>query len=141
MEEVVSASVATRRMTVLLLVTFAGVALVLALAGVYGVLSYSISRRTPEIGVRLALGADHGGVLRLVMAQGLRPVLLGACVGLAATLWLSRLMSTLLFDLRPNDPATYASVAGAVFVVATIACYIPARRVLRVDPAIALRAE
>jgi putative ABC transport system permease protein len=141
LEDVVDASVATRRVTMLLLVTFAGVALVLALAGVYGVLAYSVARRTSEIGVRIALGAHHGRVLRLVLAQGMRPVFVGVGVGLAATFWLSRLMASLLFEIQPHDPATYASVAAVVIGVATLACYLPARRVLTIDPAIALRTE
>ena len=105
LEEVVTASVATRRVTMLLLVTFAGVALILALAGVYGVLAYSVARRTSEIGVRIALGAQHRRVLRLVLAQGMRPVIVGVAVGLAATFWLSRLMASLLFEIEPHDPA------------------------------------
>ena len=141
LEEVVTASVATRRMTVLLLVIFAALALVLALAGVYGVLAYSVARRTAEIGVRLALGAEHRGVLRLVVAQGLRPVIAGAVLGLAATFWLSRLMANLLFEIKPNDPLTYGVVVTAILIVGAVACYVPARRVLRVDPAVALRAE
>ncbi len=140
-DDVVTTSVATRRVTMLLLVTFAGVALILALAGVYGVLAYSVARRTSEIGVRIALGADHRGVLRLVLAQGMRPVFVGVAAGLAATFWLSRLMASLLFEIEPHNPATYATVAGVLIAVATLACYLPARRVLRIDPAIALRTE
>ena len=140
-DEVVTTSVATRRVTMLLLVTFAGVALILALAGVYGVLAYSVARRTSEIGVRIALGADHRGVLRLVLAHGMRPVFVGVAIGLAATFWLSRLMASLLFEIEPHNPATYATVAGVLIAVATLACYLPARRVLRIDPAIALRTE
>jgi putative ABC transport system permease protein len=140
-DEVVTASVATRRVTMLLLVTFAGVALVLAVAGVYGVLAYSVARRTSEIGVRIALGAQQRRVLRLVVVQGLRPVLAGIAVGLAATFWLSRLMASLLFEIEPHDPATYVTVAAVLIGVAALACYLPARRVLRIDPAIALRTE
>jgi putative ABC transport system permease protein len=141
LEEIVTASVATRRMTVMLLVIFASLALVLALAGVYGVLAYSVARRTSEIGVRLALGAEHRGVLRLVVAQGLRPVMIGAALGLGVMFWLSRLMASLLFEITPNDPLTYVTVVIAILIVGAAACYVPARRVLRVDPAIALRAE
>jgi putative ABC transport system permease protein len=141
LEEIVTASVATRRMTVLLLVIFASLALVLALAGVYGVLAYSVARRTSEIGVRLALGAEHRRILRLVVAQGLRPVVIGAALGLGAMFWLSRLMANLLFEIEPNDPLTYGAVLLAILVVGAVACYVPARRVLRVDPAVALRAE
>jgi predicted permease len=141
LEETVSASVATRRMTMMLLVIFAGLALVLALAGVYGVLAYSVARRTSEIGVRIALGAEHRRVLRLVVLQGLRPVVAGTVLGLGATLWLSRLMTSLLFGITPRDPVTYGLVLTAIALVATLACYVPARRVLRVDPATALRSE
>ena len=140
-DEVVTASVATRRLTMLLLAAFAGLALVLALAGVYGVLAYSVTRRTSEIGVRLALGAEHRRVLRSCVAQGMRPVLIGAAVGLAVALAASRLMASMLFGIQPRDPATYVAVAAAVLTVAVLACYVPARRVLRVDPAVALRAE
>jgi predicted permease len=141
LEEIVSASVATRRMTMMLLVVFAVLALVLALAGVYGVLAYSIARRTQEIGVRIALGAEHRRVLRLMVARGMRPVLAGVVVGLLAAWWLSRLMGSLLFQIQPHDPVTYLGVLAAILVVGAAACYLPARRVLRVDPAIALRAE
>jgi predicted permease len=141
LEEIVSASVATRRMTMLLLTVFAGLALVLALAGVYGVLAYSIARRTSEIGVRIALGAEPGRVLRLMVAQGMRPVLAGVALGLVAAWWLSQLMGSLLFEVQPRDPLTFLGVLAAILIVGAVACYVPARRVLRVDPAIALRAE
>jgi predicted permease len=137
----VDASVATRQLTMMLFGVFAGVALVLALAGVYGVLAYAVTRRTSEIGVRLALGAEGGSVLRLIVAQGLRPVIAGIACGLAAMLFLSRLMANLLFGVTARDPATYALVGLAFAVVAAAACYIPARRVLAVDPVRALRIE
>ncbi len=141
LDEVVTASVATRRLTMWLLATFAALALVLALAGVYGVLAYSVARRTSEIGVRLALGAEHQVVLRSVVAAGMRPVVIGAAIGLGAAIWLSRLMSSLLFEVQPHDPATYAAAGLTVMLVALLACYAPARRVLRVDPATALRVD
>ena len=141
LDEIVTASVATRRMTMWLLVTFAALALVLALAGVYGVLAYSVAGRTQEIGVRMALGAEPGSVLRSVVAHGMRPVLAGSAVGLAVAFGLSSLMSSMLFEVQPHDPVTYAGVAGLVVLVATLACYLPARRVLRVDPATSLRVE
>ena len=141
LDQIVTTSVATRRLTMWLLATFAGLALVLALAGVYGVLAYSVARRTPEIGVRLALGAEHRNVLRSVVIAGMRPVVIGAVIGLGAAVWLSRLMSSMLFGVQPHDPATFAAAGLTVAMVAMLACYIPARRVLRVDPAIALRAE
>jgi putative ABC transport system permease protein len=141
LDEIVSLSLATRRLTMWLLAAFAGLALVLALAGVYGVLAYSVSRRTAEIGVRLALGAEHRHVLRSVVVAGMRPVAVGAAIGLAAAIWLSRFMANLLFEVRPHDPATYVAMGAAVAVIALLACYIPARRVLRIDPAVALRVE
>jgi putative ABC transport system permease protein len=139
--EIVTASVATRRMTMWLIATFAVLALVLALAGVYGVLAYSITRRTSEMGVRLALGAQHQSLLKSIVAHGMFPVAVGVVIGLAFALGLSRLMANLLFEVEPHDPATYAVAAGMVLLVAALACYVPARRVLRVDPAIALRIE
>jgi predicted permease len=140
-EDVVTASVATRRFTMLLLAGFAGLALLLALAGVYGVLAYSVARRTSEIGIRLALGAAHGSVLRLVVAQGLRPVFIGLVAGLGASVWISRLMTSLLFGVTASDPLTYGVVCAAVTLTALLACYLPARLVLRVDPVVALRAD
>jgi putative ABC transport system permease protein len=137
----VTASVATRRFTMLVLAAFAGLALVLALAGVAGVLAYTTARRTQEIGLRLALGAEPRQLLRLVVARGMLPVFAGIAVGLAVTLWLSQLMSTLLFGITSSDPATYAFAASGVAVATLIACYLPARRVLVVDPAVSLRAE
>jgi len=141
LDEIVTASVATRRLTMWLLATFAGLALLLALAGVYGVLAYSVARRTPEIGVRLALGAEHRMILRSAVAVGMRPVVVGGAIGLAAAIGLSRLMSNLLFEVQPHDPVTYVAAGLTVTLVAMLACYLPARRVLRVDPAIALRTE
>jgi predicted permease len=141
LDDIVTASVATRRMTMLLIVSFAILALVLALAGVYGVLAYSVARRTPEIGVRLALGAEPRGVIRMIVAQGMRPVIAGVLIGLAATFWVTRLMANLLFGVQPYDLATYAGVVASLTVIAVLACYVPARRVLRVDPVVALRAE
>jgi putative ABC transport system permease protein len=139
LDDMVTRSVATRRFTMLLLATFAALALVLALAGVYGVLAYSVARRTPEIGVRLALGAQQGRVLRLMLGQGLRPVLAGAAIGLGLSFWLSRLMATLLFGIEPTDVTTYVVVSLALIVTAILASYLPARQVLRVDPVVALR--
>lgn len=141
MDEIVSLSLATRRLTMWLLAAFAGLALVLALAGVYGVLAYSVSRRTAEIGVRLALGAEHRNVLRSVVLAGMRPVIVGSVIGLAAAIWLSRFMANLLFEVRPHDPGTYVAMGAVVTIIALLACYIPARRVLRIDPAVALRVE
>lgn len=141
LDEIVTRSVATRRFTVFLLATFATLAVVLALAGVYGVLAYSVTRRTGEIGVRLALGAAHPQVLRLVLAQGLRPVAIGLAIGLVVALLVSRLMTSLLFGITGTDPWTYGVAAVAFGLTAALACYMPARQVLRVDPVVALRVE
>jgi putative ABC transport system permease protein len=141
LEEIVTSSVATRRFTMLLLAVFAGLALALALAGVYGVLAFTVARRTAEIGVRLALGAQRGQVLRRMFAYGLRPVVIGMAIGLAATLWLSQFMASLLFGIQQVDALTYAGASVTLIVTAALACYVPARRVLGVDPVAALRSE
>jgi predicted permease len=140
-DDLVTTSVATRRFTMTLLVTFAALALVLALAGVYGVLAYSVARRTGEIGVRLALGAGPGRVLRATILRGLRPVLIGVAIGLGLSFWLSRFMSTLLFGVTAGDATTYIAVTVALTITALLACYLPARQVLKVDPVVALRTE
>jgi putative ABC transport system permease protein len=141
LEEVVSASVAQRRFQALLLLLFAGVALVLSVVGVYGVVSYAVVQRTPEIGLRLALGAQRENILRLTIARALRPILAGLAVGLAGALAASRLLTSLLFEVKPSDPTTFALVAALLGVVALGACLIPARRSTRVDPMVALRYE
>ena len=141
LEEYVSGSVAQRRFTALLLGIFAGVALLLAAVGLYGVMSYGVAQRTHEIGVRLALGADSGDVLRLVVGQGLRLTLLGVVLGWLGALGVSRFLSGLLYGIAGNDPATFAEVAAVFVAVALAACYVPARRAMRVDPLVALRYE
>jgi predicted permease len=141
LEEVVSSSVAPRRFNMLLLTIFACVALLLAMIGVYGVLAYSVARRTAEIGLRVALGASPQDVLRLIVGQGMRPIVAGIVVGLGGALALSRGVSSLLFGIKPMDPLTYLVVALLVGVTAVFACYLPARRALRVDPVTALRQE
>jgi predicted permease len=140
-DDVVAASVGTRRFTMLVLATFAVLALLLALAGVYGVLAYSIARRVPEIGVRLALGAQRGSLVRFVVTRGMLPVAIGAGIGLVATIWLSKLIASLLFGVAAGDVVTYAVAIAAVLGASLVACYLPARAVLRVDPVVALRAE
>ena len=134
-------SVAPQRMNVVLLGTFAFIALVLAAAGIYGVMAQSVTQRTQEIGVRMALGAQLRDVMNMVLRSGMSLALLGILIGLAGAFALTRLMSKLLFGVTPTDAFTFASVAVILFVVALLACYIPARRATRVDPSIALRYE
>jgi putative ABC transport system permease protein len=141
MAAIVSASVGSRRLVAGLLAGFAGVALLLSLVGIYGVLSYSVARRTGEIGVRMALGATASSVLRLVVVQGLRPVVAGLVLGIAAALGVSRLMSTLLFGITPTDPLTYVGLAALLTLAATLACALPARQASRVDVTSALRTD
>jgi ABC-type antimicrobial peptide transport system permease subunit len=141
MDEVVSHSVAPRRFNMFLITIFAAVALLLALVGVYGVLAYSVGRRTSEIGLRVALGATPAKVLALIVVQGMRPILLGIGIGLIGAVGLSRFMGSLLFNVKPVDPATYAAVALLVAAAALLSCYVPALRALRVDPVAALRQE
>jgi predicted permease len=141
MEEVVSNSFAARRLSMILLGVFAALALVLACVGVYGVISYLVGQRTHEIGVRMALGAQRGDVLRLVIGHGARMALTGVAIGVGAALGLTRLMANQLFGVSAHDPLTFAGVALLLIIVAVAACYIPARRALRVDPIIALRCE
>jgi len=141
LDEVVGESVAARRFTMLLLASLAAVALLLALAGVYGVLSYSVSRRRTEIGMRMALGASRSNVLRLVVSQGMRPVVIGLIAGIAGAFALSRYMTSLLFGVTPLDAPTYAGVAALLAVAAAFACYLPARDAMRVDVLTAIREE
>jgi putative ABC transport system permease protein len=138
-DDMVGASVASRRFIMLLLGGFAAVALLLALAGVYGVLSYMVSRRKSEIGMRIALGASRGEVVRLIVGQGMRPVLLGLVLGLAGALSLSRLLSSLLFGVTAADLPTYAGVAAVVAVAAGLSCLVPASAAVRLDVLAALR--
>jgi predicted permease len=141
MSEIVSDSLAPRRFETLLTTLFAAAALLLACLGIYGVVSYAVVQRTQEVGVRMALGASAGDVYRLILAQGLRPVAVGLAVGLAGALVLGRFLAGLLFQIRPNDPATLAAVAGVLGLAAVIACALPARRATRIAPSEALRAE
>ncbi|MHB8503948.1 MAG: ABC transporter permease [Candidatus Acidiferrales bacterium] len=141
MDEVVSNSFAARRLSMILLGVFAALALALACVGIYGVISYLAGQRTHEIGVRVALGAQSGDVLRLVIGQGARMALIGVAIGIGAALGLTRLMANQLFGVSAHDPLTFAGVAMLLLFVAVGACYIPARRAMRVDPMIALRHE
>jgi putative ABC transport system permease protein len=141
MDEIVSNSVAERRLTVMLLTAFAGAAMVLAAVGIYGVIAYSVTQRTHEIGIRMALGARRGDVVRLVVRNALMLVAFGVAAGAAGALLLTRLMSGLLFDVRPSDPLTFAVVIGILIAVALAASVLPGLRATRVDPVIALRGD
>ncbi len=141
MEQFLTASVAARRFNLLLLTTFAGTALLLAVAGLYAVISYTVTQRTREIGVRIALGARGRDVLWLIVGQGMKLVLSGVVIGLIAAFGLTRMMTGLLFGVSASDPATFALIAVLLTVVAILACYLPARRAAKVDPLVALRFE
>jgi ABC-type antimicrobial peptide transport system permease subunit len=141
MDKLVESSVGQRKLSMILLGVFSTIALLLAAIGIYGVLSYSVGRRTREVGVRLALGATRGDVIRLVFRQGLGLTALGLAAGLAGALLLTRYLSSLLFEVSRWDVATYAAVAFLLLAVAVLACWIPARRAMRVDPVVALRFE
>ena len=136
-----SESLNNRRFNLLLVGVFALAALLLAMAGVFGVLAYSVAQRTREIGVRIALGATPATILKMVLWQGLVTVVIGMAIGLAGSFLLTRTMRSLLFEISPNDPVTIGVIALLVIVVAALASYIPARRATRVDPMVALRYE
>jgi putative ABC transport system permease protein len=141
MEEMLSESVAAPRFRTLLFSVFAGLAVCLAMAGVYGVMSYVVGQRVNEIGLRMALGASPKNVLGLVMGQGLTLAAIGLVIGLAASIAATRLLTTMLFEVKPYDPLTYIAVAAGLGVVALAATYFPARKALKVDPLVALRQE
>jgi putative ABC transport system permease protein len=139
--EIQAASLTPRRVNMLLLGAFASLGLILASVGTYGVVSYSVTRRTHEIGVRMALGAGPAGVLKLVVGQGLSLVLIGTGIGLAASLAVTRLLQAMLFGVKSADPATFLVAALLWVAIALLACYIPARRATKVDPMVVLRYE
>jgi predicted permease len=139
MDTIIARSLAARRFAMILLAVFAALALVLASIGIYGVISYIAGQRTHEIGLRMALGAQRSHVLKIVLGQGARLALLGVVIGLAAAAGLTRLMTTILYGVSATDPLTFSAVAIVLTLVALVACYIPARRAMRVDPVVALR--
>jgi predicted permease len=141
LDEVIAGTLARRRFSMMVLGVFAGVALLLASLGIYGVISYLVGQRTHEIGIRMALGAGRMEILRLVLSHGMKMVILGIVVGLIAAFGLTRLMATMLFGVGPTDPPTFAIIVAVLMGVALLACYLPARRATKVDPLIALRSE
>jgi ABC-type antimicrobial peptide transport system permease subunit len=141
MEDVFGTSVSRPRLLTQLLGTFAGLALLLAAIGTYGILAYSVSERRREIGIHMALGATRRNVMNTVLGQGLRLTALGLAIGLAAAFALTRVLQAQLFNVKATDPATISAVAGFIALVAFVACYIPAARATRVDPMVVLRDE
>ena len=141
MDENISTSVSEPRFRTLLLGIFAASALLLSMVGLYGLMAYSVSQRVHEIGIRMALGAQQEDVLRMIIGQGLKLVLIGVVVGLFGALALSRILARFLYGVTATDPMTFIAVAVILILVAIAACYIPARRAMRVDPMVALRYE
>ena len=141
MDELLSESIANHRFAMILLIIFAALALVLSAIGVYGVISFLVTQRTREIGVRVALGAQRSDLFRLILGEGARLIFLGVAIGLAASLGLTRLLAKMLFGVRATDPLTLAAVTVVLTGVALLACYVPARRAMRLDPMVALRYE
>jgi putative ABC transport system permease protein len=141
LQEIVANSIATQRLAMILLSIFSALALVLSAIGIYGVISYLTGQRTHEIGIRVALGASRSDVLRMVLGEGMKITLIGVAIGLAAALGLTRLIAKLIYGVGASDPLTFVGVAVLLTGVALLACYIPARRAMRVDPMIALRYE
>jgi putative ABC transport system permease protein len=141
MDQVLETSIAQQRLSLIVMVTFAVVALTLASLGLYGVIAHAVTERTHEIGVRMALGAEARHVLGLMIRQGLTTTAIGVAIGVAGAVALSRWIQDLLFGVTATDPATFAAVVATLMAVAFVACYVPAWRATRVDPTMALRSE
>jgi putative ABC transport system permease protein len=141
MDDIIEQSVADRKRPMVLLEIFAGLALVIACVGVYGVLAYTVTQRTREIGVRMAVGASPADVMKMIVGRGLKIGLIGVGVGLVLALALGRLLGTLLYGVRAVSPGVYAGTTVALVLAALLACWIPGRRAARVDPVVALREE
>jgi putative ABC transport system permease protein len=141
MHDIRAESIASERLNLTLFSIFAGIALVLAVVGIYGVMSYSVTQRTHEIGIRMAIGAQPRDVFRMILGQGMILAFIGIGVGLVAAYLLTRLMATMLFNITPTDPATFAVIAVVLATVALLACYLPGRRATKVEPVVSLRYE
>jgi putative ABC transport system permease protein len=141
MEEILDNEVFQRRLQTTLVTVFAGLALLLAAIGLYGVLAYLVGQQIPEIGLRMALGASPSDIVRRIVGHGLRLTVIGLGLGVAGALAASRLLTSVLFGVKPTDALTYGMVAGVLLLAATIASYLPARRAIRVDPIASLREE
>jgi ABC-type antimicrobial peptide transport system permease subunit len=141
MDDIVARSISTQRMAMMLLSVFSSLALLLSAIGIYGVISYLTGQRTHEIGIRMAMGASRRDVVRMVLGAGLKISLIGVGAGVLAALGFMRLITKLIYGVSAMDPITFASVAALLTAVALVACYVPARRAMRVDPIVALRYE
>jgi len=139
LQQIFSSSLDQRRFSLVIFAVFAAVALALAVMGIYGVMAYAVAERTKEIGVRMALGATVGDILKLVIGQGGKLIAVGVTLGVAGSLFLTRLLASLLYGVSATDPLTFAVIALLLTAVALLACYVPARRATKVDPLIALR--
>jgi putative ABC transport system permease protein len=141
MSDIRAESVAPERLNLTLLSIFAGIALVLAIVGIYGVMSYSVTQRTHEIGIRMAIGAQQADVFKMILGQGMKLAFIGIGVGLVGAYGLTRLMQTMLFGVEATDKMTFAGIAVLLAVVALLACYLPGRRATKVEPTVSLRYE
>jgi len=141
MNEAIAGSLSSRRFAMVLLDSFAVLALLMASLGLYGVISYLVERRTQELGIRIALGAQRSNVLRLVLGDGLKMAAGGVAIGLLAAFGLTRLLARMVYGVTTTDPITFGTIALVLIVVALLACYLPARRATKVDPLVALRYE